>query len=102
MSLQQIILLGSIFIPAFSAIVILLFFLNNERRAKEIAYEAFIFPFAAGIILFLNFDPLNDGYSHEILFERMGLHELGITFHLGLNGVSAPLFAMEERECLPV
>jgi len=24
----------------------------------------------------------------------MGLHELGITFHLGLNGVSSPLFAM--------
>ena len=24
----------------------------------------------------------------------MGLHELGITLHLGLNGVSAPLFAM--------
>lgn len=94
MSLHQIILLGSICIPAFSAIVILLFFLNNERRAKEIAYVAFIFPFAAGIFLFLNFDPLNGGYSYEILFERMGLHELGITLHLGLNGVSAPLFAM--------
>ena len=24
----------------------------------------------------------------------MGLQELGITFHLGLNGVSSPLFAM--------
>ena len=35
-----------------------------------------------------------DGYCFEFLYDRMGLQELGITFHLGLNGVSSPLFAM--------
>ncbi|MAH26963.1 MAG: NADH-quinone oxidoreductase subunit N, partial [Opitutae bacterium] len=51
-------------------------------------------PCIAGILLFLNFDPGSTGYSFQILYERMGLQTLGITFHLGLNGVSAPLFAM--------
>ena len=60
--------------------------------AKRLAWIAFSFPFIAGIFLFAGFDPYNDGYSYEILFDRMGLQALGITFHLGLNGVSAPLF----------
>jgi NADH-quinone oxidoreductase subunit M len=74
--------------------VILLFFLNDSARAKQIAYIGFGVPCIAGILLFLNFDPGSTGYSFQILYERMGLQTLGITFHLGLNGVSAPLFAM--------
>ena len=45
--------------------------------------------------LFSSYDlMLQNGYNFEVLYERMGLQELGITFHLGLNGVSSPLFAM--------
>jgi NADH-quinone oxidoreductase subunit M len=94
MDIFQILLLGSILIPSVSSLVILLFFLNDSSKAKRIAYIGFGFPCIAGIFLFLNFDPSSTGYSFQILYERMGLQSLGITFHLGLNGVSAPLFAM--------
>jgi NADH-quinone oxidoreductase subunit M len=94
MDIFQILLIGSILIPSVSSLVILLFFLNDSSKAKRIAYFGFGFPCIAGIFLFLNFDPSSTGYSFQILYERMGLQSLGITFHLGLNGVSAPLFAM--------
>ena len=94
MDIFQLLLLGSILIPSVSSLVIFLFFLNDSARAKQIAYIGFGFPCIAGILLFLNFDPSSTGYSFQILYERMGLQTLGITFHLGLNGVSAPLFAM--------
>jgi NADH-quinone oxidoreductase subunit M len=94
MDIFQLLLLGSILIPTVSSLLILLFFLNDSARAKQIAYIGFGVPCIAGILLFLNFDPGSTGYSFQILYERMGLQTLGITFHLGLNGVSAPLFAM--------
>ena len=94
MDIFQLLLIGSILIPTVSSLLILLFFLNDSARAKQIAYIGFGFPCIAGILLFLNFDPSSTGYSFQILYERMGLQTLGITFHLGLNGVSAPLFAM--------
>ena len=94
MDIFQLLLLGSILIPTISSLLILLFFLNDSARAKQISYIGFSVPCIAGILLFLNFDPGSTGYSFQILYERMGLQTLGITFHLGLNGVSAPLFAM--------
>ena len=94
MNIFQLLLLGSIIIPIVSSLVIFLFFLNDSSRAKQIAYLAFGFPSIAGILLFLSFDPGHSGYSYQLLYDRMGLQTLGITFHLGLNGVSAPLFAM--------
>ncbi len=94
MNIFQLFLLGSILVPTVSSLVIFIFFLNDSSRAKQIAYIAFGFPCMAGIFLFLSFDPSHSGYSYQLLYDRMGLQTLGITFHLGLNGVSAPLFAM--------
>jgi NADH-quinone oxidoreductase subunit M len=90
----QTLLLGSVIVPSIASLGILFFLLNDKKMAKKVAYLAFGFPCIAGIILFFNFDPNLTGYAYEILYDRMGLHSLGITFHLGLNGVSAPLFAM--------
>ena len=94
MDLFQILLLGAILVPCVSSLAILFFLLNDPDQAKKVAYLAFGFPCIAGIILFFNFDPHQSGYAYQILHDRMGLQSLGITFHLGLNGVSAPLFAM--------
>ena len=44
--------------------------------------------------MFVNFDSALGGYCFEVFYPQMGLQELKITFHLGLNGVSSPLFAM--------
>ena len=94
MDLFQILLLGAILVPCVSSLAILFFLLNDQDKAKKVAYLAFSFPCIAGIILFFNFDPHQSGYAYQILHDRMGLQSLGITFHLGLNGVSAPLFAI--------
>ena len=94
MDLYQTLLLGSVLVPCIASIAILFFFLNEKDKAVKVAYFAFGFPCIAGVILFVNFDPSQSGYAFQILHERMGLQSLGITFHLGLNGVSAPLFAM--------
>ena len=94
MDIFQTLLLGSVLIPSIASLSILFFLLNDKHMAKKVAYLAFGFPCVAGIILFFNFDPTDTGYAYEILYDRMGLQSLGITFHLGLNGVSAPLFAM--------
>jgi NADH-quinone oxidoreductase subunit M len=94
MDIFKTLLLGSVLIPSIASLSILFFLLNDKHMAKKVAYLAFGFPCVAGIILFFNFDPNDTGYAYEILYDRMGLQSLGITFHLGLNGVSAPLFAM--------
>jgi len=93
MSLDAFLLLGSILVPAIGSILFFGGFPNNEGSLKKIGYLVFGFPCLAAVILFLRFDAA-DGYNFEVLYERMGLQELGITFHLGLNGVSSPLFAM--------
>ena len=62
-------------------------FQKDGEALKKLGYIIFGFPCFAGIVLFLKFDSAN-GYCFEFLYDRMGLQELGITFHLGLNGVS--------------
>jgi NADH-quinone oxidoreductase subunit M len=94
MDFYQFLLLGAIIVPALSSLIILVAFLNDEGKAKLLSYIAFGFPCIAGILLFVSMDLSAEGYSHQVLFDRMGLHAFGIHFHLGLNGVSAPLLAM--------
>lgn len=94
MNFDQIILLGSIFIPALASIVLFLEICKSDKIAKKIAYFSFGFPFISGILLFLRFDNSLEGYDFVVLFSRTGLQELNIHFHLGLNGISSPLFAM--------
>ena len=67
---------------------------RTDEFAKKLSYFAFGFPCLAGILLFLRFDESVNGYNFVLLYSRMGLQELKINFHLGLNGVSSPLFAM--------
>jgi len=94
MILDQILLLGSIVVPAVVSIALFSGLVEKDDLAKQLAFLGFGFPCIAGIVLFINFDGAQEGYCFEFLYEEMGLQELGITFHLGLNGVSSPLFAM--------
>ena len=98
MTLDQILLLGAIVVPALVSIVLFSGLVRRDDLAKQLAFFGFGFPCIAGIVLFINFDAnlalAEGGYCFELLFARMGLQELGITLHLGLNGVSSPLFAM--------
>jgi NADH-quinone oxidoreductase subunit M len=94
MNLDQILLLGAILIPALAAGCLLIGLGRTDEFAKKLSYFAFGFPCLAGILLFLRFDESVNGYNFVVLYSRMGLQELRINFHLGLNGVSSPLFAM--------
>ena len=94
MTLDQILLLGAVLVPAFVSIVLFSGLVKRDDLARQFAFLGFGFPCIAGIVLFINFDGAQEGYCFELLFARMGLQELGITLHLGLNGVSSPLFAM--------
>ncbi len=93
MNFETTLLLGSIILPALGSLLFFCGLPKDEVATKKLAYIIFGFPCLAGIFLFLKFDSA-DGYCFEFLYDRMGLQELGITFHLGLNGVSSPLFAM--------
>ena len=93
MTIDQILLLGSILVPALVSIALFSGLIEKDDLAKQLAFLGFGFPCIAGIVLFINFDGSQEGYCFEMLYEEMGLQELGITFHLGLNGVSSPLFA---------
>jgi len=94
MNFSTLLLLGSIVVPAVVSILLFCGYPRSENLVSRLGYLAFGFPCIAGVLLFLQFDSSVSGYCFEFLIERMGLHELGITFHLGLNGVSSPLFAM--------
>ena len=98
MTLDQILLLGAIVVPALVSIVLFSGLVQRDDLVKQLAFLGFGFPCIAGIVLFINFDAnlalAEGGYCFELLYGRMGLQDLGITFHLGLNGVSSPLFAM--------
>jgi len=92
---EELLLLGSIVVPTVVSLCLFTRVFTSDDSAKQLAYVGFGFPFVAGVLLFLWFDGAEGAdYKYEILFERTGLQELGITFHLGLNGVSSPLFAM--------
>ena len=94
MNFDQFLLLGAIFVPALGALSLLCGMGRSDDFAKKLSCFAFGFPCLAGIALFLRFDDSIHGYNFTVLYSRMGLQELKINFHLGLNGVSSPLFAM--------
>ena len=90
---DQFLLLGSIVVPALVSMMLFTGFFRSDESAKKLGYLAFVFPsfpasscFSALIAVWM--------VMLEIFYPRMGLQELKIHFHLGLNGVSSPLFAM--------
>jgi NADH-quinone oxidoreductase subunit M len=92
---EELLLLASIVVPTVVSICLFTGVVTSDEAAKRLAYVGFGVPFVAGVLLFLWFEgAVGADYKYEVLFDRTGLQELGITFHLGLNGVSSPLFAM--------
>ncbi len=94
MNFDQSMLLCSVFIPMIASLTLLLGICKRDDLAVKIAYVGFGLPCIIGIYLFFRFDPSIEGYNFAILFAETGLHEINVSFHLGLNGVSSPLFMM--------
>jgi len=94
MSTETFFLIASIFLPAIGSILFFCGLPRSVEATRKLAYLIFGLPCFAALYLFINFDGTAGAYCFEFLYDRIGLQKLGITFHLGLNGVSSPLFAM--------
>ena len=86
MNFDQSMLLCSVFIPMIASLTLLLGICKRDDLAVKIAYVGFGLPCIIGIYLFFRFDPSIEGYNFAILFAETGLHEINVSFHLGLNG----------------
>ncbi len=64
------------------------------RAVRMIARVGFIVPAVIAVFLWLRYDPNVPGGYDFVSRTGLGLEGLGITLHLGLDGVSLPLFAL--------
>jgi len=87
-------LLASILVPLAAALLLLAPL--PERLAKGIALLGFLFPALLGLHTWWHF-PVELGgadYAFQTLYDTGLKDALGISLHLGLNGISMPLFLM--------
>ncbi len=95
MNFDQFVLLASVLVPAFVSVFLFSGYVKSVDLVKKVALAGFAVPFLASIFLYFQFDHESvPGYQFEVLYHQIGLHDFGIHFHLGLNGVSLPLFVM--------
>lgn len=92
---QAYLLLLSILVPFICALTLMLSGRIAESIVKVLGLTGFIIP--AGISLVLTWTYLQGGYAGGYAFTyiaNLGLEQFGIRLHLGLNGISLPLFLM--------
>lgn len=84
----------AILVPLLTGITLLFGERFSSTRCKIIAGVGFSYPLLVGVLLYTQFDgSLAGGYNFELRLPT-GLEQLGIYLHLGLNGISMPLFLL--------
>ena len=88
-------LFSAIWVPFIFGSSLALFSSKTSSKAyKWISLAGSLWPFLVAWYLFFQFeDGLQGGYQFEFL-QSTGLDSLGIYLHLGLNGISLPLFIL--------
>ena len=87
-------LLVSIFAPILAALVLLCGSRFSVNSMRALSVFGFGLPLMIGIMLYGLFDPSLAGeYNFELRLPT-GLESIGIYLHLGLNGISMPLFLL--------
>ncbi|MEM7791507.1 MAG: NADH-quinone oxidoreductase subunit M, partial [Verrucomicrobiota bacterium] len=87
-------LLASIVIPMVAGAVLLISAGRGLVAVRGIALVGFLAPLLVALTLLLAFDAsLAGGYNFELKLPT-GLESIGIYLHLGLNGISMPLFLL--------
>lgn len=86
----------AIFVPLVAGMILILLGSRTPGRlVRSLAWVGFLFPAIAGLLLWYGFDaaatPAGFDYVQHL---PVGIPRLGIRLSLGLNGLSAPLFAM--------
>jgi NADH-quinone oxidoreductase subunit M len=90
----SLLLLTAILVPLFAGILLLFGARFGTVTRKALGILGFGWPLIVGVLLFSQFNPLlAGGYNFE-LRAPTGLEQLGIYLHLGLNGISMPLFLL--------
>ena len=87
-------LLAAILIPLITGAILIFGSAFKAVTRRVIAVVGFGLPFLSALFLAFNFDSaLAGGYNFELKMAT-GLESLGIYLHLGLNGISLPLFLL--------
>ena len=84
MSFHQTLLLGSILVPALCSILLFSGLGKRDSVVKNISYIGFLFPFLAGIILFVNFDSAMGVIALRCFTPRWAYRNLKLHSILGL------------------
>jgi len=87
-------LLTAILVPLFAGVTLLFTAGFNDTKRRVLAGFGFGVPFVVALVAYWLFDPgLAGGYNFELKLPT-GLESIGIYLHLGLNGISLPLFML--------
>lgn len=90
----SLLLLSAILIPMLVGVVLLGGGAFSETKRRAVAAIGFSWPLIVCLVLYSIFDPsLAGAYNFELKLPT-GLESIGIYLHLGLNGVSMPLFIL--------
>jgi NADH-quinone oxidoreductase subunit M len=82
----------TIFIPLAAALLILLLPAERERWIKNVALAAAALTLALTVMVYFSYDVLAGGY--QFLERAAWVPQLGISYFVGLDGVSLPLFLL--------
>lgn len=87
-------LLAAILAPMAAGLILLFGSRFDESTRRAIGAFGFGWPLIIGLMLYSLFEPsLAGGYNFELRLPT-GLESIGIYLHLGLNGISMPLFIL--------
>ena len=90
----SLLLLTAILVPLFAGVLLLFGARFGATSIKALGVLGFGWPLVVGFLLFSQFDPLLAGEYNFELRVPTGLEQVGIYLHLGLNGISMPLFLL--------
>lgn len=87
-------LLAAILAPMLAGVILLFGARFDEITRRAVAAFGFGWPLVIGLMLYSLFEPSLVGeYNFELILPT-GLESIGIYLHLGLNGISMPLFIL--------
>jgi NADH-quinone oxidoreductase subunit M len=91
---NSLLLLAAILVPLCAGVVLLAGARFNQTTTRALAVLGFASPLVLGLLLYMRFEPsLLGQYNFELCLPT-GLQSIGIYLHLGLNGISMPLFLL--------
>ena len=81
-----------IFVPLVAGLAILLMPAENKRAVRTIALGAGILDLVLSVIVYVLFQPA--GANYQFVEQASWVPALGISYHLGVNGISVPMLLL--------